>query len=52
MFLIMNDLFIDCDKACNGCNGDGPDMCIQCAEGHHKKDNICISTSEAAKSEL
>ncbi|XP_070161933.1 cysteine-rich with EGF-like domain protein 2 [Polyergus mexicanus] len=33
-----------CDKACNGCTGDGPDMCIKCAEGHHKKDNMCINS--------
>lgn len=34
---------LGCDKACNGCTGDGPDMCIKCAEGYHKSDNLCIS---------
>jgi len=35
--------FSACDKACNGCSGDGPDMCIKCTEGYNKKDNLCIS---------
>lgn len=35
---------LDCDKSCNGCTGDGPDMCIKCAEGYHKKDNLCINS--------
>lgn len=35
---------LECDKACNGCTGDGPDMCIDCAQGHHKKDNLCINS--------
>lgn len=33
---------LDCDKACAGCSGDGPDMCIHCASGFYKKDNMCI----------
>lgn len=36
-------MILDCDSACNGCNGDGPDMCIKCADDHEKKDNVCIS---------
>lgn len=40
---IKNYLFTECDKSCNGCNGDGPDMCIKCADGHHMKENFCIS---------
>lgn len=35
---------LGCDKACNGCTGDGPDMCIKCAEGYSKKDNLCINS--------
>lgn len=35
---------LDCDKACNDCTGDGPDMCIECADGYHKKDNMCINS--------
>lgn len=33
-----------CDPACNGCDGDGPDMCHSCAPEYTLHDNICIST--------
>lgn len=33
---------LDCDRSCAGCTGDGPDMCINCASGYYKKDNMCI----------
>lgn len=33
---------LDCDRSCAGCTGDGPDMCINCANGYVKKDNFCI----------
>lgn len=36
---------LGCDRACDGCSGDGPDMCTKCAEGYEFKDNICISKS-------
>lgn len=32
----------ECDKACDGCNGDGPDMCNKCAEGYVMDQNMCI----------
>ncbi|XP_014233062.1 cysteine-rich with EGF-like domain protein 2 [Trichogramma pretiosum] len=35
---------IACDRACDGCYGDGPDMCEKCAERFIKKDNICVDT--------
>ncbi|KAG7196483.1 hypothetical protein KM043_000032 [Ampulex compressa] len=35
---------IDCDKACDGCTGDGPDMCLKCADGYHKQNNLCINS--------
>lgn len=31
-----------CDRACKSCTGDGPDMCIKCAEGYILKDKVCI----------
>jgi hypothetical protein len=31
-----------CDRACESCQGDGPDMCDKCAEGYALKDNICV----------
>lgn len=34
--------FLACDKACDGCSGDGPDMCNKCAEGFKKKGNMCV----------
>ncbi|XP_035714340.1 protein disulfide isomerase Creld1 isoform X2 [Folsomia candida] len=30
-----------CDFACNGCFGDGPDMCETCAEGYTRQGKIC-----------
>ncbi|XP_066982385.1 cysteine-rich with EGF-like domain protein 2 isoform X2 [Macrobrachium rosenbergii] len=33
---------LECDKACEGCTGDGPDMCLECAEGFIKEGNMCI----------
>lgn len=35
---------IDCDKSCNGCEGDGPDMCRECADGYALKQGICSSS--------
>ncbi|CAG2114041.1 unnamed protein product, partial [Medioppia subpectinata] len=39
-----------CDKACDGCNGDGPDSCLKCAQNHVLKDGICLDP-EANKRE-
>ncbi|UYV62745.1 CRELD2 [Cordylochernes scorpioides] len=36
---------LHCDKACESCNGDGPDMCLKCAEGFTKKDSLCVETA-------
>ncbi|XP_054721878.1 cysteine-rich with EGF-like domain protein 2 [Uloborus diversus] len=33
---------VECDKACNGCSGDGPDMCETCAEGYVFQEPLCI----------
>jgi len=30
-----------CDKACARCDGDGPDMCLECAEGFILRNNVC-----------
>lgn len=32
---------LKCDQSCQGCHGDGPDMCVKCAAGHHLKDGLC-----------
>lgn len=42
---------LSCDKSCDGCTGDGPDMCNKCADGYHEKDNICISKSTISETE-
>jgi len=31
-----------CDKSCDGCYGDGPDMCEKCAAGYILIDKLCI----------
>ncbi|XP_069692770.1 cysteine-rich with EGF-like domain protein 2 isoform X5 [Periplaneta americana] len=44
-FCVNNDgsyTCLACDKACESCQGDGPDMCDKCAEGYSLKDNICV----------
>ncbi|XP_066995559.1 cysteine-rich with EGF-like domain protein 2 isoform X2 [Anabrus simplex] len=37
---------LECDKACDGCHGDGPDMCTKCAEGFTLQDTLCIDDRE------
>lgn len=33
----------ECDPACDGCNGDGPDSCLKCAPEHELKDGSCVN---------
>lgn len=37
---------VECDYACNGCTGDGPDMCEHCAEGYVLKDKVCVDVKK------
>lgn len=32
---------LDCDRSCASCDGDGPDMCMECAEGYELRDGMC-----------
>ncbi|XP_055642832.1 cysteine-rich with EGF-like domain protein 2 isoform X2 [Toxorhynchites rutilus septentrionalis] len=32
---------LECDKSCDGCDGDGPDMCRKCADGFELRDGLC-----------
>ncbi|XP_023159840.1 cysteine-rich with EGF-like domain protein 2 isoform X3 [Drosophila hydei] len=32
---------LECDRSCDGCDGDGPDMCKKCADGYQLKDGKC-----------
>ncbi|XP_023221794.1 cysteine-rich with EGF-like domain protein 2 [Centruroides sculpturatus] len=34
-----------CDKSCEGCTGDGPDVCIKCANKYTLEDGLCIEKS-------
>ncbi|XP_060526520.1 cysteine-rich with EGF-like domain protein 2 [Cylas formicarius] len=34
---------LDCDKSCDGCRGDGPDECVNCAPGYKKRNTLCVS---------
>lgn len=33
----------ECDRACNGCHGDGPDMCLKCAKGYNLDRGNCVA---------
>lgn len=33
---------LECDRSCAGCTGDGPDMCINCANGYTLINNMCV----------
>ncbi|GFS51611.1 cysteine-rich with EGF-like domain protein 2-A [Trichonephila inaurata madagascariensis] len=35
---------VECDKSCDGCRGDGPDMCEKCAKGFTYQEPFCIET--------
>lgn len=37
---------LECDKSCDGCDGDGPDMCNKCASGYTKSGNMCVDKVE------
>lgn len=37
-------LLAACDRACESCEGDGPDMCTRCAQGYTLQDNVCVGT--------
>ncbi|XP_068141622.1 cysteine-rich with EGF-like domain protein 2 isoform X1 [Drosophila tropicalis] len=36
---------LECDRSCDGCDGDGPDMCRKCASGYQLKDGKCQDLS-------
>jgi len=38
---------VTCDKACASCDADGPDSCIDCADGFVKNDDVCVSKEVA-----
>lgn len=38
---------LKCDPSCDGCHGDGPDMCVKCALGFFLKDGLCTQRDRA-----
>lgn len=41
---------IDCHKSCDGCDGDGPDMCKTCKEGYILQDELCVDLESIHRS--
>ena len=37
-------LLAACDRACESCEDEGPDMCTRCAQGYMLQDNVCVGT--------
>ncbi|XP_065340725.1 cysteine-rich with EGF-like domain protein 2 [Cloeon dipterum] len=42
---------LDCDRSCDGCNGDGPDMCEKCAEGFKDAQGVCAEVNQQQQTE-
>lgn len=42
---------LECDKSCDGCDGDGPDMCKKCASGFELRDNMCVDVSNEKRNQ-
>lgn len=40
---------LECDKSCTGCTGDGPDMCLRCANGYVFVNNVCVDEEQENK---
>ncbi|KRT79886.1 hypothetical protein AMK59_7076 [Oryctes borbonicus] len=40
---------LKCDKSCAGCTGNGPDMCIKCANGYKLIGKTCIDDSQESR---
>ncbi|XP_045481397.1 cysteine-rich with EGF-like domain protein 2 [Harmonia axyridis] len=38
-----------CDRSCQSCTGDGPDMCDKCAEGYIMKHKRCVDAEEESR---
>ena len=44
----MNDPNDDVLQSCDGCDADGPDNCLKCAEGYTLKNNFCVTDKTAS----
>ena len=47
--LLTSCFSIDCDKACKTCQADGPDNCIECADGYALNDGVCTGNYHSFK---
>ncbi|XP_036327999.1 cysteine-rich with EGF-like domain protein 2 [Rhagoletis pomonella] len=43
---------LECDRSCEGCDGDGPDMCRKCAAGFALKDGKCQDESSEQRDQF
>lgn len=43
LILTKKTILKECDRACNGCYGDGPDMCLKCANGYKLDNGNCLA---------
>ena len=41
-----------CLQSCDGCDADGPDNCLKCAEGYSLKNNFCVTDKTADKGDI
>lgn len=51
-FCVNNDgsyVCLKCDRSCQSCTGDGPDMCLKCAKGYTLKDNMCVDEQQMGR---
>lgn len=39
-------------QSCDGCDADGPDNCLKCAEGYSLKNNFCVTDKTADKGDI
>lgn len=42
----------ECDRSCDGCTGDGPDLCDKCADGYELRNGLCTGTEYIVGSTL
>ena len=45
--MMPDDANDDVLQACDGCDADGPDNCLKCAEGYTLKNNFCVTDKTA-----
>lgn len=41
---------LECDRSCDGCTGDGPDLCLKCADSFELQNGLCTDTTSQKRS--